>query len=151
MEATLNANGFKCNFGFCNSSYSLADGAAVPGEDGFFSNAMSIGSNDGIWHQGSGNGGTPFSGGFAVGDTVDIALDLGNTHVWCRKNNGAWNPNIGGTQDPATNQGGILVQDIAASPYFAVGYGFNSSDSVTARFSSSSWLHTAPSGFNAIP
>jgi len=86
----------------------------------------------------------------AQGDLIDVAADITNSKFWVRVNNGAWNPSVGGTQDPATNQGGVTFSPVAGPFFFFIGIDASTGDGGTARFSSSSWVHTAPSGFTQL-
>jgi hypothetical protein len=81
------------------------------------------------------------------GDLVDVAVDTANSKFWMRVNNGGWNAGQGGTQDPATNQGGVTYSPVTGPFYFFVGIDATAGDGGTVRFSSTSWLHTPPSGF----
>ena len=88
---------------------------------------------------------------FTTGDTVDYAFDTSVLKGWVRKNGGAWNASIGGTQDPATNQGGVATTITGGGPYFFF-YGADggNGDQVTATFASGSWARSAPAGFTQL-
>jgi hypothetical protein len=84
-----------------------------------------------------------------AGDVIGIAIDLGNRNGWFRKNGGNWNGLAIGSENPATNAGGV---PIASSGSFspAIGFGGTSSasgDNMTANFGVTSFAFTPPSGF----
>ena len=85
----------------------------------------------------------------AQGDNIGVAFDPNINRAWSRINGGAWNASHAGTQDPATGQGGAVVA-LQAGPYFAIGFGQGNGDSLTTKFSSSSWSFSAPSGFTQV-
>lgn len=85
---------------------------------------------------------------FTTGDTVDVAFNAATGKMWFRKNNGAWNASVGGGQDPAAGTGGLTLS--VTGPYFVVGWGEDLLNQLSARFSSSSWLDTAPAGFTQL-
>lgn len=86
-----------------------------------------------------------FIAGFTVGDTVGAAIDLDAKLVWFRTNNGAWNAGLGGTQDPATGQGGISY-GITGAIFPAFNFN-NDNAKITANFGATSYANAAPSGF----
>jgi hypothetical protein len=87
---------------------------------------------------------------WANGDVLCIAVDFTNKKLWARKNNETWNATSGGSNDPASNVGGIsfpaAIQNLFLYP--AVGVQI-STDTSTARFTQSSFGYTVPSGFSA--
>jgi hypothetical protein len=90
-------------------------------------------------------------GPLAVGQIISFALDLTNKKWWARINANAWNVGLGGTQDPASNQGGFTLP----SGLYTTGLApavvlFAGGDAVTARFSSSAWTNAPPSGFTSM-
>ena len=80
-------------------------------------------------------------------DRCCIAYDYGNGKLWIRNNNGSWNNS--GSDDPATNTGGITLT--ASGTMYPAAELFNSGISINAYFSLSSWSYSAPSGFSAMP
>ncbi len=108
-EFTLTAMNFKFAIGIGGGSL-LTTGDL--GSDAVPSNGL--GANVvGKWHQ-SGVDTTLFSSNWAVGDLLDLAIDLDNQLAWVRRNNaGGWNPSVGGTPDPATGVGGADQGDPA--------------------------------------
>jgi len=103
--------------------------------------------DDGVFVYNSSNATAGFS--FAAGDVINIALDLGNSKIWFRKN-GAGNWNGSGTDDPATNAGGLSIAGFSTPAYAAAFLNGANNITVTARFSSVSWTGTAPSGFGQL-
>jgi len=87
----------------------------------------------------------------ADGDTVGIAIDIPNTHIWFRKNGGTWNNDILANQNPVGNVGGINLTSLGWSwtsltPVVSMrGVG----DSITANFGASAFSTSPPSGFSA--
>lgn len=84
-----------------------------------------------------------------AGGNVGIAFDADNWKWWARQDGGAWNAGQAGTQNPATNQGGIPL----GASYRVGGMApaitlQNINDAVTGRFSSG-WSFSAPLGFSA--
>lgn len=91
-----------------------------------------------------GGGGTAAS--FVSGNVVSVAVDLGNSKIWFRVNNGNWD-NVPG-DDPATNTGGFTISTLNAGPYFAIVQGSNDANTgFTANFGGSSYAQSVPSGF----
>ena len=91
---------------------------------------------------------TPIQTG-ATGNRLCVAYDYGNDKIWYRTNNGNWNNS--GSDDPATNTGGISL-NIASSGGVAAPtvqhYGGGSCD---WYFSSAGWSYSAPSAFSEVP
>lgn len=79
-----------------------------------------------------------------AGDNVGIAFNTSTGRVWARKNGGAWS-NSG---DPAAGTNGYAVP--FAGPYYAIAHGGDTNDQVTAKFASSSWTYSAPSGYSQL-
>jgi len=86
-----------------------------------------------------------------AGGNIGIALDCDNWKWWARQGGGTWNAGQPGTQDPATNQGGLAIDAShrvgGIAPAITL-QGLN--DSVTARFAPTSWSFVVPPGFTAI-
>lgn len=90
---------------------------------------------------------------WTAGDNIDIAFNssAGVLKMWGRLNNGAWNASQGGTQDPATAQGGVTVTNTPSGPwFFLVGQDAIDGDGFTATFSSASFARTPPTGFTQL-
>lgn len=81
---------------------------------------------------------------WTTGDRVGIAYDAGSARFWSRVNGGAWS-NSG---DPAAGTGGRVVS-VAGTVYACIYIAF-STEVTTVRFSSSSWVDSAPSGFTQL-
>jgi len=106
---------------------------------------------DGSWFTGAVAtfGSLPTS--WANGDVLCIAVDMDNRKIWARKNGGTWNAVSGGSNDPATNVGGITLPTNlqGALLYPAISVQTTTNDQSTARFTLSSFGFTVPSGFQA--
>jgi hypothetical protein len=83
--------------------------------------------------------------GWTQGDVLCFAVDLGSNKIWFRRNGGSWNNNA--ANDPAANVGGIDISSLAGGPYFALGQGNNSRDTLTANFGASAPAYPMPNGF----
>lgn len=84
---------------------------------------------------------------YTQGDVVCIALDLDNDKIWFRTNGGNWNNAVIGSQNPATNTGGIDVSGVAGAVFAMVHFQPNS-DVFTANFGATAFAQTAPAGFS---
>lgn len=88
---------------------------------------------------------------FATGSRLCIALDMVNNKIWGRVGTaGNWDNAAIGSQNPATNTGGLTLP---TQIRFNVVPGCclsTSGDSVAAAFASGSWAGTPPSGFGQI-
>jgi len=86
----------------------------------------------------------------APGDLVGIAIDLDNRKAWFCKNNLNWLNAVIGSENPATNTGGVVIAAGSWTP--AVGFlgsGAVVGDSFTANFGASAFSGTVPSGFTS--
>lgn len=81
---------------------------------------------------------------WTTGDRVGIAYDDGTKRFWSRVNNGAWS-NSG---DPAAGTGGRVVS-VTGTLYACVHIAFDT-EVTTARFASTDWVDSAPSGFTQL-
>lgn len=93
-------------------------------------------------------------GAIADGDVLGFAVDLDNAKIWARKApSGNWNGLAIGSENPATNTGGVSISNDASGGMApAVGFGgasTQSGDNATANFGATSFSGTAPSGFTA--
>lgn len=88
-------------------------------------------------------------GALANGNIIGIAVDLDNNKVWFRKSpSGNWNGS--GTDNPATNTGGVSISTFSATTLSpAVAWANSSGGIVTANFGGSSFSGTLPSGFTS--
>jgi len=82
-------------------------------------------------------------------DVIGFAVDANNGLIWVNKNNGAWNIAAGGTQDPATGQGGFLVSGLTTSPFYIAfcGADITTPQVATLHASAASLAASPPSGF----
>lgn len=92
------------------------------------------------------------------GDRISLAVDLVNNKLWVRVNGGNWNNDVIGNQNPAVGSqvGGYTINTIMSPDHDpllpALIFRGNTSGvyQATAKFSSSSWTYSAPSGFSQI-
>lgn len=93
-----------------------------------------------------------YSGG--TGTRLCFALDLDNGKLWGRVGpSGNWNNAAIGSQNPATNTGGLAIPSNVLATMVVPAAGVGSTtvpDSITGAFLASSWVGTAPSGFGAL-
>lgn len=85
-----------------------------------------------------------------AGDVICAAVDLDNKKVWFRKNAaGNWNGLAIGSENPATNAGGVSIVPVGAvTPILTFGgSGTAINDAYTINFGQSAFLGSAPSGF----
>ncbi len=85
--------------------------------------------------------------GAVTGDTVSIAVDMGNTKIWFRTNGGNWNNDVIGNQNPATNTGGINFSTMNAGPWLPMGTFTANGNANTADFGATAYAQSVPSGF----
>lgn len=143
FENHVDTQNFRPEIGFANSTFSLSSGQIGLGAD-----SWGVREDGSCWF--NTNGGTACLGSsYTTGDTVDIAMDIGNLLFWARKNGGGWNPGVGGSPDPGSGVGGISIT-VNSGPYYACGFAYNSGDGMTSTFASVSWARVAPSGFTQI-
>lgn len=99
-----------------------------------------------------GNGGSAsLSDGSPQGHTLSVAVDFVNNKTWWRIDGNGWNNAVIGSQDPANNIGGILMQAPAfpaATPMFIAAALVTTSDATTLN-SFGSFLQSVPAGFIA--
>lgn len=143
---------WECSFDVLTSSY-VGAGLSIAGKSliGYVGDdAGSLGFiSDGSRF--TGGSATTTLSAFSNGDVLCMALDLTHNKVWVRKNNGAWNSAVGGTQDPATNAGGISLPAglIGVDLYPTGSVQKNSSDKITGRFNIAHFSFPVPAGFSA--
>lgn len=88
--------------------------------------------------------------GFSTGGIGGLAVDIDNRKLWVRNGAGAWNSARGGTQDPATNQGGITFPSGLSTGDVYVFVSVQAlTDAVTANFGATAFANSPPSGFTA--
>jgi hypothetical protein len=145
VEVTVNATTFGCGLGFINGSTSLTHGWE------FLSPTQGFGIySNGNYRDGAGpNDNTTVLSSFGAGDRIGIAFDSGAGKAWFRKNNGAWDSVIGGSQDPATGAGGIAIATLAGPYFLATDCDAVNGDGVTAAFEAP-FTDTAPSGYTGF-
>ena len=87
-------------------------------------------------------------GSTGIGTVWCMAIDLANSKGWFRINGGNWNGS--GTDNPATNTGGINIATLfptnAAYAFFCANA---NAAGVTANFGGTAFSFTVPSGFTA--
>jgi len=128
------------DYGFGNSAAGLA---GYPGQN---TNSVGVVSNGEVFRNGSLG---LLMSSFTTGDVVCLALDIANFKFWVRKNGGAWNNLQGGTQDPATNQGGQALASAMTGAIFCMGGTSNTATRQTGRWAAADFSYSPPSGFLA--
>ncbi len=107
-----------------------------------------------IWY--NGNNTTKTLGTVLSTDVICVALDIPNAKIWFRKNAGNWNGS--GTDNPATNTGGVALTIASTStiggtnialPLYATCQMAASGDQVVANFGDTAFAQSVPSGFSA--
>ena len=90
-------------------------------------------------------------GARATGDVIGVAVDLDNRKLWFRvAPSGNWNNAAIGSQNPATNTGGIPIPAGTIVPFCTFGGGFGVPNNVTtANFGATAFSGAVPSGFTA--
>ncbi len=102
----------------------------------------------GIFYNGSFN--TPGVGTVANGDVLCCALDLTNSRIWWRKNNGSWFGGSTSPGDPASNLLGLNISSLfPTNTAFAAFTANSASCSGTVNFGDSAFAQTPPTGFVA--
>jgi hypothetical protein len=106
------------------------------------------------WSSGSAffNGGPVVSGlgSCSPGDVCCFAIDLANNRIWSRKNAGVWNS--GGSDNPATNVGGVDISALFPTNPLYMHFGSTgnwSASSCTINFGATAFAQAVPSGFTA--
>lgn len=93
----------------------------------------------------------PYNGGFAQGNVVQVAVDVGNQLLWIAINGGTYNPNgTGSPGNPGSGTGGTnfaTTSPALSTPWFIGVSPNNAGDSFTANFGATAFSYTAPSGF----
>src|SRR5262252_1804430 len=79
---------------------------------------------------------------------IGMAVDLDNRKMWFRTTGGIWNNS--GSNDPATNVGGITIPSGTMIPFCTFGGTFGAAgNSFTANFGASTFGGSVPSGFTS--
>ena len=95
------------------------------------------------------NGSISGNGSYAVssGDVWGVAVDFSSLKVWFRKNGGSW---ISG--DPVAETSPTLTMSTASvDPMFSFYQLGSTSQSLTCKFSSTTWATAAPAGYSELP
>lgn len=139
-EAVFTNFGSIPRFGPCTSSWSFTS------QELGDSNSISYNPSSGQVRYAGGGIATIMTA--TTSDRICMAWEASTHKVWWRVNNGNWNNS--GTDNPATSTGGYsnFNPGGAVLPAYEV---FGSTASITAYFSQTSWLYTAPAGFTQIP
>ena len=90
---------------------------------------------------------------FNQGSIIDIAVDMTAGMIWFRADGGNWNG--GGSADPATNTGGLDINNTLSQPYpvslaASTWYNTNTSQGDIVSIATSEYF-AVPSGFTFIP
>lgn len=90
-------------------------------------------------------------GNLANGDVIGIAADFDNDKVWYRKApSGNWNGQVIGSQDPASNVGGVSISNYTATTLGPVlAFSGNATEAFTANFGTAAFSGTVPAGFTS--
>lgn len=145
LEVTASAvdgvNGFA--FGLANASFTLVTYYA--GQD---NNACGFQQSGNYWLNAVKI--VPDGGGYAVGATAALAVDLGAQKLWFYSPaTGLWNSGAIGAQNPATGVGGIAI-GVLGLPLYPVFSGYSSgTDTAILNVGGASFVNTVPSGFSA--
>jgi len=82
---------------------------------------------------------------------VSLAIDCTNWKWWCRIDGGAWSSLGGGTQNPATNQGGMSIPTNLRTGGVSVAAAMDGGQDIIHLYpSAATWVYTPPSGFGAM-
>src|SRR5262245_23838933 len=143
FEVTIPAgsNGsYSHGIGVANSTASLSAGPGSPD-----TNSVCLFQGDATIYAAGASTGVS-DGSYGNGDVISVAVDMGNSRIWYRKNGGDWNANP--ANNPATNTGGADISAVS-KPWFAIFEVLNdaSSSSLTVNFGATAYTYTAPSGF----
>lgn len=110
---------------------------------GFTTDSIGIGNNEAVWKNSSSQGS---AGTWVQGSNASFAWNAGTKKLWIRVDGGQWNGNSA-ANDPAAGTGGYDLSTFSAGTYFAAVNVNVPGDVLTAKFSSSSWTYSVPSGF----
>ncbi len=80
--------------------------------------------------------------------TVSFAINRALGKIWVRENLRAWNVGLGGTQDPATGQGGISLDASVTGTLFPMCRLRKTTDLVRARLATVHFLNPVPAGYD---
>lgn len=128
--------------GIANSSKTWANDSYL----GLETNSIGYFGDGNVWYN---NASAATLATVAAGDVVCVALDAGNK-IWWRKNGGNWNNS--GTDNPATNTGGVTLAGGLTGTVYA-GYNVRNEGTtgqLTANFGATAFAFTPPSGFTSF-
>jgi|SRR6516162_626505 len=89
-------------------------------------------------------------GAQSAGNIIGVAVDLTNMKIWYRLQTGSWNGS--GTDNPATNTGGLSISTVfgSAAAYPVQAFGPSASGSTsTVNFGATTFVNGPPSGFTS--
>ena len=132
---------------------STGDGIGVLTAAGAAANITITGANfGGVYRSGAVWGNNASSGksvgAVADGDRLDFSIDLDNDKIWVRRNGGNWNGLAIGSENPATNTGGVSISSFSATT-MAPASAIVGTGNVTFNFGNTSFVGTPPSGFTS--
>lgn len=106
---------------------------------------------DSVYSNGANITGNLLGGPWSAGQVAGVAVDLDNRKIWFRKSpSGFWNSGVSGTNDPATNVGGLTIPAGTMVPFVTFGgSGGAASNVMTANFGASAFIGAVPSGFTS--
>src|SRR4029434_514692 len=129
--------------GTTSSTYTNMGNSATTGAAGF------IGSRN-IWSNGANSGSVMGPGAIGSGSVICIAVDLDNRKIWFRPGPPFSNWNNSGTDNPATNTGGVTIPAGTMIPFVTFGgTSGTSGNKFTTNFGASAFSRTVPSGFTS--
>jgi hypothetical protein len=79
-------------------------------------------------------------------NVIGVAVDLDNKKAWFRKNGGNWFNTAIGSENPATNTGGVTI--VAGEYGPAMAFQGTTADNATFNFGTTAFAAAAPSGFS---
>lgn len=124
--------------GIGNASATIASFA---GSD---NNAIAVNADGNVYTNGSSVGTVA---NFVTGNTVSVAVDMGNKLIWIRVGSGNWNNNASGDPTNSSTGAGISFSAMAAGPWFPIFTTTSVSDAITANFNTETATQSVPSGY----
>ena len=121
----------------------LATSATTALNGGAFGTGRCFWSGSYIFHSA---GNTAMGASLLDGDVVQLAVDLGTSEFWMRRNgSGDWNNNS--AADPATGAGGLDISAMPGDVFAYSGLQNDSTASVTLQGTADRQIYVAPAGF----
>jgi hypothetical protein len=139
-------SGADCGFGIALASANITSMGSTVANCAF----VYAGTNPPVWYN------TVFTGvnlqSSGLGTLVRMAVDLDNKKLWFNNPSNGTRWNSSGTDDPATNTGGVDISALfpGAGAFVAI-CANQSGASATVNFGSSAFAQSVPSGFTGWP